>query len=127
MALDSFSIERSTRSSPLFTSSSFVLADCDRFYDFLRLRPGKIDRQQAILQVRPEHFHAVRQHEAALELACGNTAVQVLAAFLVLLLAADDELVLLQRDIELLAGESADGKRDAQPFGIVGIARQPLD
>ncbi len=56
------------------------------------------------LKSAPRYFHAVRQHEGALELARGNAAVDILPAFVVLLAAADDELALLYRDIELGRG-----------------------
>ena len=46
---------------------------------------------------------------------------------LVLLPAPDHQLALLDGDVELVAGESGDGERDAQPFGVLRVPRQPLD
>ena len=91
------------------------------------LRADQIDRQQPVLQVGAQHLHAVRQHEHALELARGDAAVEILPALVVLLTAADDQLAFLDRNVELIAGETGDGQRDAQPFGVCRVARQPLD
>src|SRR5690606_18594059 len=47
---------------------------------------------------------------------------------LVLVLApADDELILLDRDLELLTGEPGDSQRDSQTVRFTLRARQPLD
>src|SRR5580700_3690990 len=120
MALDSFFVES-------YRVSIIARIDCDRFNDALELRAHQVDRQQSVLQVRPQYLHAVRQHEGALELARGDAAVDVLAAFVVLLPAADDELALLYADIELVAGETCDRKCNAQPFRTVPVPRNPLD
>src|SRR3974390_1969699 len=96
MALGSFcSFERLTRPGPLFTYPSFLFADRYGFHDLFRLRAGEIDRQQTVLEVRREHFHALGEHKAALELSRRNAAVEELPGFIVLLAAPDDELVLL--------------------------------
>src|SRR5580700_747372 len=120
MALDSFVVES-------YRVSFIARIDCDRFNDALGLRAHQVDRQQSVLQVRPQYLHAVRQHEGALELARGDAAVDVLPAFVVLLPAADDELALLYADIELVAGETCDRKCNAQPFRTVPVPRNPLD
>src|ERR1700683_1503693 len=101
--------------------------DCDRFNDALGLRAHQVDRQQSVLQVRPQYLHAVRQHEGALELARGDAAVDVLPAFVVLLPAADDELALLSSDIELVAGETRHRKCNAQAFRAVPVSRNTFD
>src|SRR5208282_5046097 len=82
---------------------------------------------QSVLQLRARHLHAVRQHESALELARGDAAMDVLPAFVIELATADDELALLYRDIELVAGETCDRQRNSQAFGTVPVARNPLD
>jgi hypothetical protein len=56
-----------------------------------------------------------------------NAAVEVLAAFVVLLASADHQLTFLDADVELVAGESGNRKRDAQPFGVLPVMRQPFD
>src|ERR1700690_44865 len=106
MALDSFVVES-------YRVSIIARIDCDRFNDALGLRAHQVDRQQSVLQVRPQYLHAVRQHESALELARGDAAVDVLPAFVVLLPPANHQLTFLDADVELVAGEAGDGKRDA--------------
>src|SRR5580693_7578357 len=120
MALDSFVVES-------YRVLFIARIDCDRFNDALGLRAHQVDRQQSILQVRPQYLHAVRQHESALELARGNAAVDVLPAFVVLLPAADDELALLYADIELVAGETRHRKCNAQAFRAVPVSRNTFD
>src|SRR6202162_4189158 len=80
MALDSFFVES-------YRVSIIARIDCDRFNDALGLRAHQVDRQQSVLQIRPQYLHAVRQHEGALELARGDAAVEGLRAFVVLLAA----------------------------------------
>src|ERR1700676_667956 len=120
MALDSFVVES-------YRVSIITRIDCDRFNDALGLRAHQVDRQQSILQIRPQYLHTIRQHEGALELARGDAAVDVLPAFVVLLPAADDELALLYADIELVAGETRHRERNAQPFRTVPISRNAFD
>src|SRR5580693_3282722 len=120
MALDSFVVES-------YRVSIVARIDCDRFNEALGLRAHQVDRQQSVLQVRPQYLHAVRQHKGALELARGDTAVDVLPAFIVLLPAADDELALLYADIELVAGEARHRKSNAQAFRTVPVSRNAFD
>src|SRR5262245_21188708 len=94
----------------------FVLIDGYRLNDPLRFRPGEIDRQQAVSQIGTQYLHAFRQHERALEMARGDTAMDVLPCFVVLLPAADHELIFLSRHIQLIAGEARDSPSDPQPF-----------
>ena len=72
------------RSSPLLVPL-FVFIDGDCLNDPLRFRPGEIDRQQAVLQIRSQHLHPLRQHEGALEVARGDAAMDVLPGLVVLL------------------------------------------
>src|SRR3569623_131889 len=105
----------------------FVLIDGYRLNDPLRLRPRQIDRQQPVLQVRAEYVHPLSQHEGALEVARGDAAKDVLLGLVVLLAAADDELIFLNSHIELVAGKARHCQRDAQPFGLAATALATLD
>src|SRR5206468_4125449 len=107
-------VESATRSiTPLF-----VFIDSDCLNDPLRFWPGQIDRQQPVLQIRPEHMHSLRQHEGALEVARGDAAMNVLPGLVVLLAATDDELVFLNGDIELVTGETRHRQRDPKTLGL---------
>src|SRR4051795_2658525 len=107
----------SKRSSPLLVPL-FVLIDSDCLNDLFRLRPGKVDRQQPVFQVRAQHLHPLRQHESALEVARGDAAMNVLPGLVVLLAAADDELVFLNGYIELVTCKSRHRQCDPEPFGL---------
>src|SRR5947208_5939648 len=107
----------SKRSSPLLVPL-FVLIDSNCLNDPFRLRPGQIDRQQPVFQIRAVHLHPLRQHKGALEVARGDAAMDVLPGLVVLLPAADDELVFLNGYIELIAGEPRHRQRDPKPFGL---------
>src|SRR6201986_1731858 len=117
---------RLKRSSPLLVPL-FVFIDSDCLNDLFRLRPGKIDRQQPVLQIRAQHLHPLRQHESALEVASGNAAMDVLTGLFVLLAAPDHELVFLNGYIELVAGEPRHRQRDAQAFRLAVAAVAALD
>src|SRR5260370_9720142 len=105
----------------------FVIVDCDRLNRPLRLRTREVNGQQPIFQIGTQHLHSISQYECALELTRGNSAVEVLARLFVVLPTADDELTLLDRDIEFVAGEPRDRQRNAQPFGPPIFTRRPLD
>src|ERR1700749_2344902 len=117
---------RLKRSSPLLVPL-FVFIDSDCLNDLFRLRPGKIDRQQPVLQIRAQHLHPLRQHERALEVARGDAAMDVLTGLFVLLTAPDHELVFLNGYIELVTGKSRHRQRDSQPFGRAVRAFTPLN
>src|SRR3989442_15811945 len=114
------------RSSPLLVPL-FVLIDSNCLNDPFRLRPGEVDRQQPVFQIRAQHMHPLRQHESALEVACGDAAMDVLPGLVVLLAAPDHELVFLNGDIELVAGKTRPRQRDAQPFRLAVGTVTPLD
>src|SRR5216683_3201137 len=114
------------RSSPLLVPL-FVLIDSDCLNDLFRLRPGEVDRQQPVLQIRAQHLHPLRQHEGALEVARGDAAMDVLTGLVVLLAATDHELVFLNAYIELIAGKTRHRQRDSQPFRLAGTTVAPLD
>src|ERR1700753_1432242 len=114
------------RSSPLLVPL-FVLIDSYCLNDPLRFRPGQIDGQQSVLQVCTQHMHSLREHEGALEVARRDPAMDVLPGFVVLLPATDDELIFLNRHIELVSGETGDRKRDPQAFWLPVAAFAALD
>src|SRR6202011_1243533 len=117
---------KSKRSSPLLVPL-FVLIDSYCLNDLLRLRPGQIDRQQPVFQVRAQYLHPLRQHEGALEVARGDAAMDVLPGLVVLLAAPDHELVFLNGYIKLAAGKTRHRQCDSQPFRLAGTAVAPLD
>src|ERR1700753_3560254 len=117
---------RLKRSSPLLVPL-FVFIDSDCLNDLFRLRPGEINRQQPVLQIRAQHMHPLRQHKGALEVARGDAAMDVLTGLVVLLATPDHELVFLNGYIELVTGESRHRQRDTQPFGSAVGAFTPLD
>src|SRR3954467_5533747 len=116
----------SKRSSPLLVPL-FVLIDSDCLNDPFRFRPGEVDRQQPVFQVRAQYVHPLCQHEGALEVARGDAAMDVLPGLVVLLAAPDHELVFLNGHIELVTGKPGDRQRDAQAFGLPIAAVAALD
>ena len=60
-------------------------------------------------------------------LACRDAAVQVGLAVVLLLAAADHQLVLLDRHVQLVAAETGDGQGDAKPLGLAVRLRKPFD
>src|SRR5690606_28121998 len=91
------------------------------------LGPVEIDGKKSVLQARARHAHAFGKHEAALELARGDAAVQKVALGLVGLAAAHEELVLLGGDVEVAFGEPRDGKCYAQLLRFALGAAQSFD
>src|SRR5437660_3022585 len=116
----------SKRSSPLLVPL-FVLIDSDCLNDPFRFRPGEVDRQKPVFQVRAQHMHPLRQHKGALEVARGDAAMDVLPGLVLLLAATDHELVFLNGHIELVAGKSSDRQRDAQALRLTVGTVAPLD
>src|SRR5438876_5246253 len=114
------------RSSPLLVPL-FVLIDSNCLNDPFRFRPGQVDRQQPVFQIRAQHLHPLRQHEGALEVARGDAAMDVLPGLVVLLAAPDHELVFLNGHIELIAGKTRHRQRDAQAFRLAAVTVTPLD
>src|SRR5471032_2829650 len=114
------------RSSPLLVPL-FVLIDSNCLNDLFRLRPGEIDRQQPVFQIRAQHLHPLRQHEGALEVARGDAAMDVLPGLVVLLAAPDQELVFLNGYIELVTGKPGDREGNSQAFGLAAGAVATLD
>src|SRR5579875_184779 len=90
------------------------VTDLDALDALLRSATREIDVQQPVLEPRADDLDAVGKHERPLELACGDAAVEVDALLVVDLLAANDELVVLDLDRKLVHAETGDGQRDAQ-------------
>src|SRR5579864_4909166 len=116
----------SKRSSPPLVPL-FVFIDSDCLNDPLRFRPGQVDRQQPVFQIRAQHLHPLRQHEGALEVARGDAAMDVLPGLVVVLAAPNHELVFLNSYIELVTGKTSHRQCDPQAFGLAVAAIAPLD
>ena len=91
--------------------------------------------EKPIIQPRAAHLNALGQDKRSLELSRGDSAVQVHAPRIVRLLAAYNELVVLNRNTEVTHSEAGDGEGDlqgvlAELFNIVrriSIARNFAD
>src|SRR5262249_49505998 len=70
---------------------------------------------------------ALGQHERALELACGDAAMEIMALLVVLLPPANHQLAFLDRHVELIAREPRDRERDPQTLGLAVLEGNPLD
>src|ERR1051326_5132639 len=101
-------------------------SDLDLAGSALRLRPHQVDVQEAVVEPGVLHLDTFGQHEGALELACGDTAMQVDALALVLLLATHDKLVVLHEDVEVIERKSRYGQGEAQRLlaGLLDIVRR---
>jgi len=63
---------------------SITIRDADRLHDPFRFRPGEIDRQQPRSSSPHPILPCRRQHEGALELACGDAAMEIVVLLVVL-------------------------------------------
>ena len=70
--------------------------------------------QQAVVEPGAAHLDALGEHERALELARRDAAMQIDALRVVGLLAADHQLVVLDRDRQIGHREAGHGEGDAQ-------------
>src|SRR5690606_34806461 len=75
--------------------------DADLADRALRLGTVKIDGKQAVAQFRGDDAHTVGQDEAALEPSRRDAAMQIFPRLVFRLVPADDQLVLLDRYIEI--------------------------
>src|SRR5579883_3045960 len=123
MMRDSSTVNLSSSSWP----SLSVIVDRDRLNHALRLGTREVNRQQPVFQIGAQHLHSVRQHECALELTGGNSAVQIVTRLLVVLPAANHELTFFNCNIELFAGEPGNRERDAEPLGLPIFTRHAFD
>src|SRR5262249_12602290 len=96
--------------------SGAVLADADLAHQAIGLAPHEVDAEQPIAEIGGLDLDAVGQHERAAELPGGDAAMNEVARLVVLLPAADGELVVLQRDVQLIALEARYRQNDAQAF-----------
>lgn len=108
-----------------FSVAASRTVDLDFARGAFRFQLFHVDVKQAGIKISAENFDVVGKDEAALELPRGDSAVQVDALRIILLPAADRQLVLFDFDIEIVHGETGDGQRDAQSlfihlFDIVG-------
>jgi hypothetical protein len=92
----------------------FSVADLDRAYRALGLVTLQIDGEEPVRKIGGPYLDSIGKHECAAELTGSDAAVKKLSRLVLLLLAAHRELAVLQRDIELIASEARDRKRDAQ-------------
>ena len=91
--------------------------------------------QQAVLEPPALHLDALGEDEGALELAPGNAAVQIDALGVVGLLAADHQLVVLDRDRQVAHRKAGDREGNAQlvvaelldVVGRIPVARELVD
>jgi len=77
-----------------------------------RLGADEVDGQQSIDEIGTGHLQTIGKQKDPLKLPRGNAAMQKNALPIVLLAAADAELVVFNRDFELTAGESRHSERD---------------
>ena len=77
----------------------------------------QIDGQKPVDEIRAGDLHAVGEKKDTLELPRGDAAVQIDALLVVDLPAPDEKLPVLDQDLEVVAGETGDGKRDPERFG----------
>src|SRR5262245_22919321 len=80
------------------------------------LATHKIDTEKTVAQIGRSHFDAVGQHEGATKLPCGDAAMDKFARLVVLLAAADHQLIVFKHDLKLLALEAREREGDAQRF-----------
>src|SRR3954463_10007906 len=106
---------------------SIAYGDVDLLGDTLRLGADEVHREEAVSQVRAHDLHAVGEEEGALELARRDPAMHEDARLVVDLTAADDKLVLLDGDVELVARKAGDGESDAKPLRRPLWRADPLD
>src|SRR5579863_255066 len=106
---------------------SIARYDVDLPHHPLGLRPNEIDREQPLREFGALDLHALGKDKGALELPGGDAAMQIVPHLLLFLPAADQELVLLDRDLDLVLRECGHGKRNAQSFRLAAVRGDPLD
>src|ERR1700733_273899 len=109
------------------TQLSIARHDLYLSHHALGLRPDEIDRKQPLRELGAQHLHPVCKKKATLELPGGDAAMQIFTRLVLLLPPSDRELVLFDRDFELVLREAGDRERDAQLRRLGAIGRVPLD
>src|SRR5580692_12470596 len=95
------------------TQPSIARHYLDRSHQALGLWANEVDRQQPSREFGAQHLHAVREQKAALKLPGGDAAMQIFTRLVLLLPPSDRELVLFDRDFDLVLREAGDRERDA--------------
>src|SRR5579859_501586 len=100
--------------------------DLDLAHAALGLRAHEIDMEKAVVEPGALHLDALGQHEGALELARRDAAMEKDALALVLLLAAHDELVVLDGEAQILQRETRECQRQTQRIfaGLLYVVRR---
>src|SRR6266704_2813408 len=78
------------------------------------LGPDEVDMEEPVIERGARHFDAFRQHEGALELPRRDAAMEIDAILVVDLLAAHDELVVLDLHGEVAHREAGNRQGDAE-------------
>ncbi len=78
-------------------------------------------------EIGAQHLHPIRQKKAALELPSGDAAMQIVPRLVFPLPAADHELVILDRNFDLVLREASNSKHDAQFLRLTAVRRNSLD
>src|SRR6266436_2693319 len=116
-------------------TGNLATGNLDRAHPALELGTDQIDVEEPVIEPRAAHFDAFGEDEGALELARGDAAVQINPLRIVGLLAADDELVVFDRDPEVAHREAGYREGDAQRVlaelldivGRISVARNLAD
>jgi hypothetical protein len=89
--------------------------------------PQQVDGKQAVLEFGASDRYAVSQNESPLKLTRGYPPVEIGARLVVGLLAANDQLLVLDGNFELIARKSRYGESDPQGFGLAVSGGHTLD
>src|SRR5215472_17299494 len=89
--------------------------DLDGLHPRLGLRPDQVDVQQPVVEPRTLHLDPFGEHERPLKLPRRDAAVQEHTTLTVVILpAADYQLVVFLRDLQVIHGKSGDSERDPE-------------
>jgi hypothetical protein len=90
-------------------------------------RPLKLEGEQAIVQLSLADLDPVGEPETPLEMSRSDAPVKIIVGALFQLLAADDQLAVLDGDRKLIDAEASDGERDAKHVSCGVTLRQDLN
>lgn len=105
---------------------SFCSGDVNFPYQMHRIMADDLDCEQSVAQRGTRDFHAILDREDALKLSRSDAPKQIIRLLALSLLAANDQLIRLDADIQFVFGKSGHRKRDAQALGAL-LWRQALD
>ena len=105
----------------------FSVADLDHAHRALGLETLQIDCEEPVRKICGLYLDSIGKHECAAELTGSDATVKKFARFVLLLLAAHRELAVLQRNLQLIARETGDRKRDAQQLTRSVVSFDALD